>query len=234
MTSIYLLVLYVVALSAPAPYLAPGQDRNIYDVDISAAIYTVEEVAVVVCEEARLRNGDGTCGDWCSPDRAEIAASFPDRSDWRPTDDWCRDFAESAVFWSMALDVHIAEILALAREADFQPYAFGRAGECGIYQQHARYARPEEMREDLGSDVAVCSWLFADVDNQVYSATLRIANYMSRYGNYWPCHYNRGGTCDTRGIDYQNGHYAQRGMVLQDLRDVRAQASSDEDGDGGS
>lgn len=239
LTVIVATVMYATAIPS---YHPPGMDRDIYDVQVNGV--EIESVSELICSIAtRRNNGTGECGEWCSQDRSEISEHLQDRSGWAPSHEWCNEAAESIVFWSSALDVPVEDVLVLAqREGRFQPYAMGRDSECGMFQQHAHYARPEEMREHFGCDpdgrgrsacpiesrVGICEWLQDDVSNQVYSAVVRIRSYMDRYsGDNWICHWNAGTVCDSGSHVYAGEHRNQRGALLQQLRELRLRSTDD-------
>ena len=148
-----LLLLVTTSVPESLDFLHYRTDEQLQHASIEVeSDWTVDEVARVICAYSHDRGDVGECGRWCMQDRSELAAFFPDRSDYIMSEDECRYAAESFLRWSTVFpDISLEDGLAVAlREARFQPYAFGRASECGMFQFMTHYADVGDLLAEAG------------------------------------------------------------------------------------
>jgi len=204
---------------------------------------TLEDVTEIIETFA----GDHHCGHVCTEDRREGA---PDRSEYTVTHDEAVMIADAILqAHEQVDDVSVAILLAVAyRESSFFRYAVGGGGECGLWQQSPRYARPEESLIELGCEErghcdreareAVCDWL-QDPYSGALAFALSVERKLHEYGeSRWACHYNRGSDCDVEGMMYQEATDRMTSMMEHNLHVMERRrdelASSEDESEGNS
>lgn len=156
----------------------------------------------VVADAIRAWADDHECGWYCTDARRDGA---PDRSDDVVTSEEADELAQLFVDAAVETGIPVAIYMAVSwHESNWQTYAVGAGGECGIFQQTRRYMRPEEIREELGESEAICDWLQVPANAVLAFSTVALRRMGQFDGDDWLCGYHQGHAgCNPDGAEYR-------------------------------
>lgn len=186
---------------------------------------TTDHVAQAILEWAQ----GAECRHYCTDERREGA---PDRSDYVVTPEDAEAMAE-AMLAHPEVPLHTF-LGTAAHESAFQRYAVGSSGECGIYQQNARFV-PEYLAIENGCEergecsTAALSAICDDLQDPAVAVEVFAWQYTrltERFTeSYWECAYNQGSStltrmssrwsCNPDGREYQEENHRFESWLFQ-------------------
>jgi len=186
---------------------------------------TTEDVAQAILEYTQ----GAECRHYCTDERR---AGAPDRSDYVVTHEDALAMA-GAMLQHPEVPLHTL-LGTAAHESAFQRYAVGSSGECGIYQQNARFV-PEYLAlangcEERGEcSAAALSAICDDLQDPAVAVEVfawQYARLNERFTeSYWECAYNQGAStlsragsrwiCNADGRDYQEENHRFESWLFQ-------------------